>query len=277
MKSKIFALCLILGFSFFNIGCAHRELTKYVDDKNCLATIEGNYYKGVTSISDPPNIFLKMPKAPKLIKGELISIDSNGVTFDPDNVGFSDQEATFFPYDTLYGVIDTTGALIYGSVPEYYAIQHKLEIELLNLTTKDFARLVLPPNEPFAYCIKEGNYKVSGIKFIGKNNVEDIGTDFPECTFEVVADSTNYLGNIYVDYKSENDENVLVIPCNRNDEGRSATLGMFGLLGAVANAVATGIESSGLQHVINIERDKNFLPESNKPIKEIFLSIKKSE
>lgn len=277
MKSKIFALCLILGLSFFNIGCAHKELSKYVDDNNCLATMEGNYYKGVSSIAEPPNIFLKMPKAPKLLKGKLISIDSNGVTFDQDNVGFSDEEARFFPYDTLYGVVDTTGALIYGSVPQYYAVQHKLEIELLNLTSKEFRRIVLPPNEPFAYCIKEGNYKITGIKFIGKNDVEDIGTDLPEITFEVESGITNYFGNIYVDFKSENDENVMVIPCNRNDEGRSAALGMFGLLGAVANAVATGIESSGLQHVIHIERDKNFLPESNKPIKEISLIIKKSE
>jgi hypothetical protein len=277
MKSKLFAISLILGFSLFNIGCAHRELTKYVDNNNCQTTIEGNYYKGVTSIADPPNIFLKMPKAPKLLKGILISIDSNGVTFDPDNVGFSDQDATVFPYDTLYGVIDTTGTLIFGSVPEYYAVQHKLEIEVLNLTTKDIARLILPPNEPFAYCIKEGNYKVTGIKFVGKNNVEDIGTDFPDITFEVAPGIANYLGNIYVDFKSENDENVMVIPCNRNDESRSAALGMFGLLGAVANAVATGIESSGLQHVIHIERDKNFLPELNKPIKEISLTIKKAE
>lgn len=277
MKSKNFALCLVLGISFFNIGCAHRELTKYVDNTSCQTTIEGNYYKRITSIADPPNIFLKMPKAPKLLKGELISIDSNGVMFDPDNVGFSDQEATFFPFDTLYGVIDTTGTLIFGSVPEYYAVQHTLDIELLDLTTKDVARLVLPPNEPFAYCIKEGNYKVTGIKFIGKKGVEDIGTDFPEITFEVVPDVTNYLGNIYVDYKTENDENVMLVPCNRNDEGRSAALGMFGILGAVANAVATGIESSGLQHVIHIERDKNFLPESNKPIKEIYLTVKKAE
>jgi hypothetical protein len=277
MKSKIFAICLILVLSFFNIGCAHKELTKYVDDKGCLATIEGNYYKGISSTIDPPNIFLKMPKAPKLLKGKLLSIDSKGVTFDQDNVGFSDEEAMFYPYDTLYGVIDTTGALIYGSVPEYYAVQHKLEIELLNQTTKEFARLVLSPNEPFAYCIKEGKYKVAGIKFIGKSDIEDIGTDLPEITFEVVSAITNYLGNIYVDFKSENDENVIVIPCNRNNEGRSAALGMFGLIGAVANAVATGIESSGLQHVIHIERDKNFLPESNKPIKEVSLTIKKPE
>jgi len=233
--------------------------------------------KGISATIDPPNIFLKMPKAPKLLKGKLISIDSIGVIFDQDNVGFSDEEAKLFPYDTLYGVIDSSGALIYGNVPGFYAVQHKLEIELLNLTTKEFRRLVLPPNEPFAYCIKEGNYKITGIKFIGKNDVEDIGTDLPEITFEVESGITNYLGNIYVDFKSENDENVMVIPCNRNDEGRSAALGMFGLLGAVANAVATGIESSGLQHVIHIERDKNFLPESNKPIKEISLTIKKPE
>jgi hypothetical protein len=277
MKSKMFALCLILGFFFFNIGCAHRELTKYADNNNCQTTIEGNYYKGVTSIANPPNLFLKMTKAPKLLKGKLISIDTNGVTFDPDNVGFSDQGPTFFPYDTLYGLIDTTGTLIFGSVPEYYAVQHTLDIEILNLTTKDIARLILPPNEPFAYCINEGNYKVSGIKFIGKNKVEDIGTDFPEITFEVAPGVPNYFGNIYVDYKTENDENVMVIPCNRNDESRAAALGMFGLLGAVANAVATGVESSGLQHVIHIERDKNFLPESNKPIKEITLIVKKPE
>lgn len=277
MKSKMFALCLIFGLFFFNIGCAHRELTKYVDNNNCQTTLEGNYYKGVTSIADPPNLFLKMPKAPKLLKGKLISIDTNGVIFDPDNVGFSDQEPTFFPYDTLYGLIDTTGTLVFGSVPEYYAVQHTLDIEVLNLTTKDIARLILPPNEPFAYCINEGNYKVSGIKFIGKNKVEDIGTDFPEITFEVAAGVPNYFGNIYVDYKTENDENVMVIPCNRNNESRAAALGMFGLLGAVANAVATGVESSGLQHVVHIERDKNFLPESNKPIKEITLIIKKPE
>ncbi len=57
MNLKILASCLILGISLFNIGCSHKELTKYVDDKGCLATIEGNYYKGASSIVEPPNIF----------------------------------------------------------------------------------------------------------------------------------------------------------------------------------------------------------------------------
>lgn len=272
---------IIIGFilvfiSFFSGGCYSGELTKYADDKNCSTTIEGIYYNETSSTIPPPNIFLKMPKYPKLLKGELISIDSMGVIFDPDNIGFTDYGPTFYPYDTLYGVIDTSGKLIYGSIPDYFAIKHTLMLGFERSDTREIVRLILQPNEPFAYCIDTGSYKITEINFVTKNKIEEIGYDLPDITIEIVPGSVNYLGNIYLDYKSKEEENVLVIPYSRYDSNKSAAIGvMFGLVGTVVNAIATELENDGLYHVINFERDKTFLPESNKPIKEISLIVKK--
>lgn len=274
MKNSIYYKVLSIVFLvLLTVGCSTKELTKFSDDNSCLTTLEGNYFKDLTASTSYPAVFLKMPLNPKLLKGELISIDSNGIVFNPASVGFYDEEETFYPYDTLYGVINQKGKLVYGSIPEYYAVKHKLIMEISQVDTKSKSKLVLEPNEPFAYCINPGKYTITSIMFVTNKRLEDVGVDYPKVSLDIKEGNVNYFGNIYVDYKSAEDENVIVIPCMRNDPDGAAVAGMFGLIGSVAHAISTGIESEGLHHVINIERDKNFLPESNLPITEVFIDV----
>lgn len=274
MKINFLFLLLPALFIFLLVtGCSSYELTKYSHNSSCSTTIEGNYYKDIESSYSYPAIFVKMTKYPKLVRGKLISIDDKGVIFDPDNIGFSNQPETFFSYDTLFGVIDNSGKLVYGDIPDFFALKHKMIIGLTESKTQQYVELILEPNEPFAYCLNPGNYSISSIQFISSKKVQDIGYDLPNIHLIIEEGKVNYFGNIYVDYKVKTDENIIVIPCTRNNTERSAALGMFGLVGALANVVASEIESDGLHHIINIERDDNFLPEANKPIIDIMIDV----
>lgn len=273
VKKKLGIIMPVLLLAYFLSGCSSRELTKYADDNSCLTTLEGNYYKETGANCDHPAVFLKMPRNPKLMEGNIVSVDSSGILFDPDKVGFYDEDETHYSYDTLYGVIDAKGKLIYGNIPDYYAVSQRLVVELEKSETKKISELVLQPNEPFSYCIEPGQYKITGLKFIDKKDVQDIGTDFPVVSFSIEAGKANYMGNIYADYKTRDETNVLVIPCSKYDGDAQAGAGMFGLIGSLAYAVANEIENADLHHVIHIELDKKFLPEANKSIVEINLEI----
>jgi hypothetical protein len=277
IKIKLIIISIAVSSLIFT-GCSTKELIKYSDDNSCITTIEGNYFKELKPGYDYPVIFLKMEKYPKRIKGELIIVKEDGIIFDPDNIGFYDEDETFFSFDTLYGVVNSAGKLIYGAVPEFYdapPIRHKLIMELTKKETEDKTKLVLQPNEPFAYCINPGEYIVSVINFaIEENKLQDTGYDLPIINLTVEEGKANYLGNIYVDYKTKDDKNALVIPCKNEDAGASFTAGFLGgVIGSVAYAIANDISSSGLHHVIHIERDKNFLPEADKQIVEVDFKI----
>lgn len=271
--TSLLKVLVVVSFIISLIGCSNHELTRYSDNPKCNTTIEGSYYKDLQSIIDPPHIFLNANKGQKLVRGQLLSVDSSGVLFDPDNIGFSNEDPTYYPYDTLYGVIDSFGKLIYGSIPNSYVKKHILTIGLEETKTQEFSRLILTPNEPFAYCINPGNYKITEINFTDKK-IQDIGTNFPEIMLTIKDGMVNYIGNVFVDKRKREDENVLVIPCKRNDEDRGAALGMmFGVIGAVADAIASEIESDGLYHIINIEQENSFLPEANKGVENIKLEV----
>lgn len=274
LKNYFFYYVTISALWITVIGCSTQELTKYEDDNSCSTTLEGNYYKETTSNCDHPAVFLKMELAPKLLRGKLMRIDSSGVLFDPDNVGFYDEDPTLYSYDTLYGVINEEGKLIHGKIPKFYAVNQRLVLEIEKSKTRQLSQLNLYPNEPFAYCIEPGEYEIEIIKFIDEDEIEHIGYDFPALTFQIDSGKSNYLGNVFVDYKTRNDENVIIIPCTNYDKQSSAAAGMFGgLIGSIVYSVANSAENEGLHHVIDIVYDRNFLPESNKDVNNIEITI----
>ena len=136
MKANVLSITILLSAVLLLIGCTTRELSKFADNSSCETTFEGNYYKEISAKTSAAAVFLEMELHPKLLTGKLISIDSLGIWFDPDNIGFYDQEETFFSYDTLYGVIDSIGKLVYGNIPDFYAVNFDLVFEFENTKTK---------------------------------------------------------------------------------------------------------------------------------------------
>jgi hypothetical protein len=152
-------------------------------------------------------------------------------------------------------------------------VSHKLKIGISNLKNRKYRELVLFPNEPFSYCIDPGSYKILKIHFLESDEVVDQGTELPEITFTIDTGKVNYLGNIFVDYKTREEENTIVIPCNYYDANASAMAGMFGLIGGLTYAIANDIANSGLHHVIHIERENDFIPEANLEVSEVEISV----
>lgn len=188
--------------------------------------------------------------------------------------GCSSKELTKFS-DNISCSTTVEGNYYNQLLPDSTSLQ--MIIGLQNTATRKYSELILQPNEPFAYCVEPGEYKILRLRFVRNKTIEDTGYGYPEISLNFESGSVNYLGNILVDYKAITEENVIVIPCRRNNKSRSAALGMFGLIGAVANAVASEVESSDLYHVINIELDDNFLPEANLPITEVKITVKAKE
>lgn len=189
-------------------------------------------------------------------------------------IGCSSRELTKFS-DNSSCSTTVEGNYFNELLPDSTSLQ--MIIGLQNTVTRRYSELILQPNEPFAYCVDPGEYKILRLRFVRNKTVEDTGYDYPEITFSFEGGRVNYFGNILVDYKDITEENVIVVPCRRNNKSRSAALGMFGLIGAVANAVASEVESADLYHVINIELDDTFLPEANLPVTEVNISVKAKE
>ncbi len=280
-------LIVLFGFSLITLtGCVSFELTKYEDEKNCQTTIEGNYFRKSQMASNLSIIYVKTDdEYSNQVRGRLISYDSTGIIFDPMDYKLYSEDEAFYPIDTLTGVIDSTSQLLYGSIPSYFSKKHnafifnyKLHLGITNRTTYEYDELHLLPNEPFAYCIKPGEYEITDIKFVKDENYIDIGADFPKIYLQIDSGKANYLGDLYADFTEDLNKDVMKIYCsNYNSDAAFATGFMFGIIGAAVYTASMSIPDEDLFHIIRFENKKAFVPEANMEMKEIEMKVETEE
>ncbi|QQS37878.1 MAG: hypothetical protein IPM56_08040 [Ignavibacteriales bacterium] len=283
MYTKLFYLIMILAVSLTLVGCSSSELTKFSEDSSCKTTIEGNYYK--VAIQKYSQLYLKMEKHPKKVLGSLISFDSTNAVFVPVNMQMGDSDTSVVPVDTIYGLVDKFGNVLQGEIPEFWKkdlnedlINHKLWIGLTDIRTELYYELRLQPNEPFAYCINPGVYEVTLLDFYEDRDIADKGYDFGKIIITIKPGIVNYLGNIYADYRTKDDENIILVPCSYYNGGAQSAAGQFGgFLGSLVYTIANEISNSDLHHVIHIERDNNFIPEANLDVSDVEISVTMEE
>ncbi len=246
-------------------GCATTNLVRYSDNHNCLTTLEGKYSQPNPLTVKYPCIFVKDFRFPKYIGGEFIGRDSNGVLFKPKASGLYSTEPIYFPYDTLTGVVDGSGRIVYGEVNEHYITGIKMNLELENTVHPELDKLILQliPGESFSYCVDPGEYKIKRITWETERQDFMEGMDIPEIRFTVDSGKANYLGDLNVNIKRLEDKDVILIPFKSYNKGNAAMSGfLFGAIGAAIYASSYEMsEADGVQ-IVNFDYSGDFIPAS---------------
>ena len=268
MKNQLhlfFVLAILFTFGF---GCSS-TIPTLEENPLCKTTLEGTFISDKILIKNTPNLFLKKNVGLVELRGKILKLDEHGVIFEKKGSGvFGSSEILEFPLDTVYCAVDSLGKVIYGEVPKIFTKNFKLFVELedLNDPSTEFLFLEFIPNEPFAYCMPPGHYRIKRIEFQIENGEKHVGSDFKDIRLAIEPNKANYIGDFYYN-KNINSEYEIIIPTKRYSN--SAAAGAFFLGGMVGSAIhEIGFETSDIDnyHRLSFVFDNYFLSEANLPI-----------
>jgi hypothetical protein len=180
----------------------------------------------------------------KVVTGEIVSMDDNGVTFDPTGEGqLRDPKPEYFSFDKIMTLIDENGEAIHGTIPKEYSRAYALELHLTPAdpsASKEIA-LLIEPNVRFGLCVPPGRYTVSGIHFRNDfQKIVDAGMEYPPMTVTVEENRSNYIGDLYLDCGDATDRELIIIPYKI--EHRPSTVIEDFLMSAAFGAIGGAID-----------------------------------
>ncbi len=198
--SKTFTVLALAGLAFLSSNCSQTiKLKEIAKTPECQTTIEGFYAAPVRWDGPKPALIKKNGSRNRLVKGEIVSYDENGVTFDPEKGSLLfDPKPKYYRFKDISCAIDESGNVIGGKIPRKYVTLYDIEIHLAHVSKPETVKpylLKLIPNEQFGYCIEPGTYKVENVIFVQSNGDKDIGVSFHPFSLEIEANKTNYVGN----------------------------------------------------------------------------------
>ncbi len=243
-------------------GCATTKIPTLEEKQDCLTSVEGFFHSRDVWAGRRPALILKSDQK-KALGGELISYDENGVTFDASRQGpFYDPEKKYYPYKDVKTLIGHKGEVLYGQLPKDATVSWGLQLSLVPRKNRDqkSLKLELKPNEPFGYCLQPGIYFVKEVYFIDKHKNMDKAVDFPDLFIHVEKNTSNYVGDIYLDPLEINQEEEIALPYKIHSRPKDAFNAGF-LGGLVGGALyAASISAKGIigQHSIIVKEDKDF-------------------
>lgn len=215
MKSSVTILFSLLTVFASIAGCG-AGLKGISNSPDCRTTIEGALYSQQKWHGNGPMIVMQQMGDVKIWKGTIIERRDDGVVFDRDRVGvLVDPEPKFYKYDDITALIDESGTLVQGSLPESLAPNWGLEFTLKSLNDSRMAplKMKMMPGETFGYCIPAGRYEVTGICFISGRGDRVVATSYPDIQFQMREGAANYIGDIYLDYPPMENATVTTIEC----------------------------------------------------------------
>ncbi len=280
MLSRKMRLPLIILTALLLTGCATTNLKTFEQNHSCSTTLEGYYHEFTVLKVDHPCLFVKDKRGPVFLTGELIQNDSAGVLFKKKAGGLYSNDPVYYPIDTLLAIVDSSGKVVYGEVPEKYILDMHMTIELEDINNPDrtMLNMELDPDHSFAYCMEPGEYRIKQI--IWENDRKDVieGMDLPVITFTVESGKVNYLGEIYIDKNKPGDPGTVSIPYKSWNRDNAAAAGwMFGLAGSLVYSLTNSLEGVENVKVISLETDENFIPEAGFQIIPVTLHVKTAE
>lgn len=282
-----FAVIMICLLPFFNLySCASSRILTLRQNPGCRTSVEGFYRCFEPWDKAKPAVIIRQGRDLKIISGEIVARDDEGVTLDPSGEGYiGDPEPEYFKFDKIEALIDGNGDVEYGKIPEMYSGAYALELHLQLQDDPESEPVVvlLKPNERFGLCTPPGDYIVSTMRF--KNDyrsVTDEGVDVPKLRISVMENRSNYIGDIYMDCGDEKMHEPFVIQYKVGD-GRSyiprTSDGNTELIGLLAGGIAAGIYEASQdrkrvvhdpdriigEHRLFIEKNDDFMIEGKSP------------
>jgi len=235
----IILIPLILLFNCSNSS----KLTEIKVQPTCTTTIEGFYAADEEWKGGNPALIIREGNKSRFLRGELISYDEEGVTFDPARESpFFDPKPQYYKFDDVELFVDEKGNIVVGTMPKKLTSTHSLELYLSDINkpgTKPF-KMLLKPNGQFGYCIPSGTYEITEIRFIDKASNVDAGVNYPKLILSVKENHANYLGKLYLNINQPELSDSIIIPYKLLSRSNAWRAGYFGgILGSTAVAAST--------------------------------------
>jgi hypothetical protein len=231
---------ILISLLILFMSCSNSiKLVETRKSTNCKTTIEGVYISPSQWREAKPALIVEEDGERQFLRGEIISYDSSGVTFDPKRESpLYDPKPKYYSFDKVATFIDEEGRVIAGTLPQKLTTTYSMELFPFDSTkaNKKPYKMVLKPNQEFGYCIPEGNYLVVQILFVDKKGNVDVGIGFPKLSVLVEANHANRIGTLFLNLADSTVTDSLIVPykiLSRPNE--AAMMGFLG--GAVGGAL----------------------------------------
>jgi len=188
------------GFLFLFASCIPNP---YLLENNpkCTSSVEGYYHAPFEVKVEKSTLVLKKePRA--ILYGKIVEFNDQGVLFDQPKQGpFYDPEPIFYKSDDILTLIDDNQKILFGEqIPSLVTTTKLLlYVKKVNDANAKTINLSLKPNQAFGFCLNPGLYKIEKLifKYYPTNNL-DRGVKFPPLYFQVDENTSNYIGDIFL-------------------------------------------------------------------------------
>ncbi|MBX7153710.1 MAG: hypothetical protein K1X91_02025 [Bacteriodetes bacterium] len=245
-------LFMTITFVVSGIGCSKLAKT-YQEEPSCKTRVAGEFVVDVRYLQECPAIVIRDYGNYKPIQGNVVSIDSTGVTFLATE-GFFKGDKKFYKKKDVVCVVDSSGKALYGTIPPRYSMSWDVLLELINVENGDETVLKFETNKKFDYCVPAGVYKLTHISFQVGENYKDEQTLPSPLLLNIQKGKINSLGKVICDSKNKT-ESTFTFECKPTERKSDAGAGaMFGVIGvAIAKSMRAG---DVIQHNLELIPDE---------------------
>lgn len=129
--------------------------------------------------------------------GRILEITDEGISFKQNNSLLSGGQGTqFYTFGELDGVIDSSGHLIHGKVPDRLKRIPKIILEIENRSTGTNQPVLLKPNQLFNVPLEAGDYRVKQV-YLQRHRAPKIPIESADrIAFSVTADRNTFIGHL---------------------------------------------------------------------------------
>ena len=253
------------------VGCSDVHNAHRSDESSpCPAIVEGFFHSKITYKGKAPAISVRRTSTPEILNGTIKNITKDGILFVPARESiFYDPDTVFFPLDRIQWIVDEGGNVIYGTLPDKKSRSLDMEFEIYDpsrMETKHFS-LTFEANQRFSYCLSPGDYLVDKIRLCW-GAIDQEATSIPPMKIRVRPNVVNYIGDFFLDLRSDSLPGVFTIRTSINQPYRwvpSVAQGGVVVAGMVALASAVTTPDSAA-HSLAIELDSSFTTQQKLPL-----------
>ncbi len=258
-------LPISITLAFVLASCSSvKDAVSLKDNPSCRTVLEGFLHSHSGFNGKVPVLIVNyLPQKKLVLHGEIVSRSDSGIVFDPQREGpLHDPPPKFYRYSDIQCAIDSNASIIYGTLPDKYTIVWSMEVEVKKADSLEgqATRLILDANQPFAYCLDPGHYKITGIKFNSDTHYEDKAAEYPDMRFDVRPNVSNYLGDLFLDYATKPSPDLCVIYADPTYRpGYGIMMANFGLIGGLLESLSHPGKQT---HVLTVSLDTTFKSQS---------------
>jgi hypothetical protein len=237
----------------------------------CKTVIEGNYYQNIIWHGRTPALVIESFNGNSTLYGELIEVNDKGIVFDAErNNPLFNAPKKLYKYKDIVCAINEEGEIIYGEIPKgKNNIFWTMNLEFISVDSlnKNKYKITLYPNRRFSYCMPPGIYSIENITFLVKSESAkyDITSEakfLPNITMNVKQDYINYIGDIFLNFKENIGDSVIVLPFQSQMKTGKLPMSNFPFSSIPSSPSVEELKDQPIQyHLLQIKMDVDYKPQ----------------